>query len=67
MQNGEMIRNPIQLMQSFNQFLKEMEGKNPEQMVHDLVESGEMTKEQYQALSRQAGQFVQMARMFGIK
>lgn len=39
MQNGEMIRNPMQLMQSFNQFMKEMEGKNPEQVASDMMQN----------------------------
>ena len=46
----------------FQQFRQLMAGRNPRQMVNNLLASGQMTNEQYQQLISQAQQFMQMFR-----
>ena len=46
----------------FQQFRQLMAGRNPRQMVNNLLASGQMTNEQYQQLISQAQQFKQMFR-----
>lgn len=46
----------------FQQFRQLMAGRNPRQMVNNLLASGQMTNEQYQQLISQAQQFMQMLR-----
>ena len=46
----------------FQQFRQLMAGRNPRQMVNNLIASGQMTNEQYQQLLGQAQQFSQMFR-----
>ena len=46
----------------FQQFRQLMAGRNPRQMVNNLLASGQMTNEQYQQLISQAQQFIQMLR-----
>lgn len=67
MSNPAQGGNPMQMIAEFQNFAKSMHGKNPEQMVNELLSSGKMTQSQYQQLSQKANQFVQMAKMFGIK
>lgn len=47
--------------------MQSMQGKNPEAMVNDLLNSGKMSKEQFNQLSQQANQFVQILKGFGLK
>lgn len=49
-----MSNNPVQLMQQFTQFKREMQGKNPQAIVEDLVKSGKMTPQQRDNLMQQA-------------
>jgi hypothetical protein len=46
----------------FQQFRQLMAGRNPQQMVNNLLASGQMTNEQYQQLISQAQQFKRMFR-----
>lgn len=46
----------------FQQFRQLMAGRNPRQMVNNLLASGQMTNEQYQQLISHAQQFMQMFR-----
>lgn len=46
----------------FQQFRQLMAGRNPRQMINNLLASGQMTNEQYQQLISQAQQFMQMFR-----
>jgi hypothetical protein len=46
----------------FQQFRQLMAGRNPRQMINNLLASGQMTNEQYQQLISQAKQFMQMFR-----
>lgn len=46
--------NPIQMIQQFQQFRQQMAGKNPQQMINDLIQSGQMSKDQFSRLENQA-------------
>lgn len=50
------------MLGKFQQFRQLMVGRNPRQMVNNLLASGQMTNEQYQQLISQAQQFMQMFR-----
>ena len=38
--------NPMQMIREFGKFKKAMQGRNPQQILNRLIESGEMTPEQ---------------------
>lgn len=54
------MRNPMMqqlhpnMIQQFNQFRRQMEGKDPQAMVMDLLNSGKMTPAQFEELKKQA-------------
>lgn len=50
------------MLGQFQQFRQLMVGRNPRQMVNNLLASGQMTNEQYQQLISHAQQFMQMFR-----
>ena len=52
--------NPMQMLQQFNQFKKNMEGKDPEAMVNDLLKSGRMSPQQFEQLKAQAQSFMSL-------
>ena len=54
MPQQQLGNNPLQMMQEFAKFKKQMAGKNPQQIVENLIKSGQMTNEQYQQLVQQA-------------
>lgn len=47
------------MVESFNQFRSQFQG-NPEQQVKNLIDSGQMSKEQFEQLSGMARQFQSM-------
>ena len=47
-------RNPMQMLQQFAQFKKQMQGKDPQAMVQELLSSGKMTPQQFEQLKKQA-------------
>lgn len=47
-------RDPLQMMQQFAQFKKQMQGKDPQAMVQELLASGKMTPQQFEQLKKQA-------------
>ena len=51
-----------QMMQQFQQFRQLMVGRNPQQIINNLMASGQMTNEQYQQLVSQAKNMMQMFR-----
>lgn len=51
-------QNPIQMIAQFKQFKKMMTGKNPQAMVNALLQSGQMSNAQFNALSQQAKDLV---------
>ena len=40
--------NPMQMLREFGKFKKTMQGRNPQQILGKLLESGEMTQEQFE-------------------
>lgn len=55
-QTTNQSQNPITMITQFNQFKKEIQnsGKNPQQIVQDLLSSGKMSNKQFEELSEQA-------------
>jgi hypothetical protein len=46
--------NPMQMMQQFAQFKNLMRGRDPQQMINQLLQSGKMTPQQFEQLKQQA-------------
>lgn len=51
-----MFNNPIQMMSQFNQFRQSFRG-DPKQEVQNLLNSGQMTQQQFNELQAMATQF----------
>lgn len=50
----QMPNNPMQMMQKFAEFKRQMQGKNPQAIVQQLLASGQMSQQQFDALKQQA-------------
>ena len=59
---GNMSGGPMQMMQQFSQFRRMMQGRNPQQMVQNLLSSGQMTQEQFEQLKQQANDLIKTLR-----
>ena len=59
---GNMSGGPMQMMQQFAQFRRMMQGRNPQQMVQNLLSSGQMTQEQFEQLKQQASELIKTIR-----
>ena len=46
--------NPMQMMQQFAQFKRLMQGRNPQAMVQQLLDSGQMSQDQFAQLKSMA-------------
>ena len=58
-QNGPFLNNPMQMIQQFNQFKQTFQG-DPRQQVQNLLDSGQMSQEQFNQLSSMAQMFQQL-------
>lgn len=58
-QNGGPFNNPMQMIQQFNQFRQTFQG-DPRQQVQNLLNSGQMSQEQFNQLSSMAQMFQQL-------
>ena len=58
-QNGFGFNNPMQMIQQFNQFRQTFQG-DPRQQVQNLLNSGQMSQEQFNQLSSMAQMFQQL-------
>lgn len=58
-QNGNVFNNPIQMIQQFNQFRQTFQG-DPKHQVQNLLNSGQMSQEQFNQLSSMAQVFQQL-------
>lgn len=58
-QNGRFFNNPMRLIQQFNQFRQNFQG-DPRQQVQSLLDSGQMSQEQFNQLSSMAQMFQQL-------
>ena len=52
--NQQMPNNPMQMIQKFAEFKRQMQGKNPQAIVQQLLASGQMTQQQFDSLKKQA-------------
>lgn len=50
----QMPNNPMQMMQKFAEFKRQMQGKNPQAIVQQLLASGQMSQQQFDSLKQQA-------------
>ena len=50
------------MMQQFAQFRRMMQGRNPQQMVQNLLQSGQMTQAQFEQLKQQANELQKILR-----
>ena len=48
--------NPIEMLKQFNEFKRSMQGKDPQKIVMDLLNSGRMSQQQFEFLKQQAQQ-----------
>lgn len=60
-----MFQNPIQMIQQFQQFKNNFKG-DPEQEVKRLMQSGQMSQQQFNSLQQQASQFMNLMKNFKI-
>ena len=59
---GNMSGGPMQMMQQFAQFRRMMQGRNPQQMVQNLLQSGQMSQAQFEQLKQQASELQKILR-----
>lgn len=59
---GNMPGGPMQMMQQFAQFRRMMQGRNPQQMVQNLLQSGQMSQAQFDQLKQQASELQKILR-----
>ena len=60
--SGNMNVGPMQMMQNFAQFKRMMQGRNPQQMVQNLLSSGQMSQAQFEQLKQQASELQKILR-----
>lgn len=57
------------MMQQFQRFMNQMQGKNPNEMIEQIVSSGQLSQQQLNSIQQQAKnmeqQFSAMRSMFG--
>lgn len=54
-----MPSDPTQMVQRFREFKQAMTGRNPQAMVQALLNNGQMSQQQFEALKAQAMQMAQ--------
>ena len=60
--SGNMNGGPMQMMQNFAQFKRMMQGRNPQQIVQNLMSSGQMSQAQFEQLKHQASELQKILR-----
>lgn len=53
-QTAPKSNNPIQMLQDFRQFKQSLAGRDPKQMVMELLNSGKMSQQQFEQLKSEA-------------
>lgn len=65
------MNNPMQMMGQFQQFMNQMRGQNPQQILNQMIQSGRISQQQLnqaQQMARQMQpQFDGFRQMFGFK
>lgn len=51
---AQLPSNPFQMLQAFAQFKQQLQNKDPRAIVENLLETGQMTQEQFATLKQQA-------------
>ncbi len=63
--------NPMQMLNQFPQFMQQMKGQDPNQLINQMLTSGRVSQEQVnqaqQMAQQMSGQFNQFKSMFGFK
>ena len=54
--------NPMNMIQQFAEFKRQMAGKDPQAMVQQLLQSGQMSQQQFDQLKQQAMSLQQILR-----
>lgn len=62
--NGNGQNTPTNMIEQFNQFRKEMSGKNPNEEINKLLLSGQINQHQLNEAQRMAQQFQMMLQNF---
>lgn len=66
-----MMNNPMQMLAQFPQFMQQMRGKDPNQILQQMMQSGRVSQQQLnqaqQMAQQMAGQFEQFRGMFGFR
>lgn len=66
-----MMNNPMQMLSQFPQFMNQMRGKDPNQILQQMMQSGRVSQQQLnqaqQMANQMAGQFEQFKNMFGFR
>ena len=60
----EMNQNTNGLEQQFERFMKQMEGKNPNQMINQMLQSGQINQQQLNMAQQRAQQLSGMLKKF---
>ena len=64
-----MMPNPMQMISQFPQFMQQMRGQNPQQLLNQMLQSGRVSQQQLnkaqQMANQMQGQFEQFRGMFG--
>lgn len=53
---GQMGNNPMNMMQQFQKFMHEMQGKNPTEEINKLLQSGKLNQQQLNQAQQMAQQ-----------
>ena len=65
------MSNPMQMISQFPQFMQQMRGRDPRQILQSMLSSGQINQQQInqaqQMASQMMGQFNQFKQMFGFK
>lgn len=54
---GNMNQNPLTMLQQFNEFKNSLRGKDPNAMLNQMIQSGQVTQEQLEQAKKMAEQF----------
>lgn len=57
MGKGAMPNSPMNVVQQFMQFKQQMQGKDPQKIVEQMLADGQMSQQQFEQLKQQAEQF----------
>ena len=57
--NPQMQNNPLAMMQEFNKFRRSITPEGAKQRVQELLQSGQMSQQQFEQLQQQAQTFAQ--------